>query len=195
MSARDGAGEPWLFGYGSLVWRPDFSFLEARSGWIEGWVRRFWQGSTDHRGIPGAPGRVVTLVAQPGAVCWGRAYRIAPRKQESVFAGLDLRERGGYAREPVRIQLAGEKPQAVQGTFYRATPRNPNYLGPRGLEEIADQVRGSRGPSGSNLEYVLELAQSLRRMGVASDPVLDLEELLLESGGADGAPAVRKRRP
>ena len=67
----------WIFGYGSLVWRPDIPHDERRPAWIRGFARRFWQGSTDHRGVPEAPGRVVTLVRDEAARCWGAAYRVA----------------------------------------------------------------------------------------------------------------------
>jgi len=167
--------EIWIFGYGSLVWRPAFEFVESRPAWIEGWGRRFWQGSTDHRGVPGAPGRVVTLVAEAGQRCWGRAYRVEPKSEVSVMAGLDRRERGGYRREEVEVHLEDEAERSVRGLLYRAVPGNPNYLGDCPLPEVAAQVRRARGPSGSNLEYVRELAAALRDLGVRDDPVLALE--------------------
>ncbi len=165
----------WIFGYGSLVWRPAFNFVEVEPAWIEGWGRRFWQGSTDHRGVPGAPGRVVTLVAEAGQRCWGRAYRVEPESEAAVMEGLDRREQGGYRREQVEVHLEGEVERSVRGLLYRAVPGNPNYLGEGSLSEVAAQVRRARGPSGSNLEYVRELAAALRELGVEDDPVLILD--------------------
>jgi cation transport regulator ChaC len=66
----------WIFGYGSLVWRPAFPHRRRRPASIRGFCRRFWQASTDHRGTPEAPGRVVTLIESPGDRCWGMAYEV-----------------------------------------------------------------------------------------------------------------------
>ncbi len=158
----------WIFGYGSLIWRPDFDFTDCRTAWIDGWTRRFWQGSTDHRGVPEAPGRVVTLVPDVAGRCWGVAYALAPATAPSVLAHLDHRERGGYARHEVALRFSDGTPETT-GLVYVATPENPNYLGEAPLEAIAAQVRGAHGPSGANRDYVLRLADALRTLG-ADDP-------------------------
>ncbi len=169
----------WIFGYGSLVWRPDFPFLERREAAIDGWARRFWQGSTDHRGVPGAPGRVVTLVAEPGARCAGTASRVDDEVITGVIETLEHREKGGYRREEIEIVLTDASPSRVAGVFYIATPGNPNYLGPAPLDDIAAQVRRSAGPSGHNIEYVTRLAQSLRQMNADDGHVFAIERLVI----------------
>ena len=174
-------GDLWVFGYGSLVWRPDFPYAERRTGFIEHWSRRFWQGSTDHRGTPEQPGRVVTLVSEADAICWGIAYRLSAPERARVLEGLDYRERGGFVREEAAVKLhRGNpgRPEVVRALIYLATPENANYLGPAPLPRIAEQVERCHGPSGSNREYVLELARSLSEIGADDDHVFALAELL-----------------
>ena len=153
----------WIFGYGSLVWRPAFDYAERRAARVSGWARRFWQGSTDHRGVPGKPGRVVTLLRQSQAETWGMAYRLVPEQRASVLEQLDHREKGGYQRRQVSLRFLDGS--STPGLMYLAAPANPDYLGPAPLQEIAAQVRASSGPSGPNVEYVLRLAEALRAMG------------------------------
>lgn len=171
----------WIFGYGSLVWRPGFPYQQRRPGFIHGYTRRFWQGSTDHRGTPDAPGRVVTLLREHEAVCWGVAYEVATEHVEDVLLTLDHREKGGYERIYTRATLTAHErePQTeLDVLVYIAAADNPCYLGPAPLEEIAGIVRVSQGPSGSNLDYVRRLAEALIEMGAEDPHVFDLVRLL-----------------
>ncbi|WP_166261882.1 gamma-glutamylcyclotransferase [Marinobacter salicampi] len=167
-------GKPvWLFGYGSLIFKADFPYLERREARIEGWSRRFWQGSYDHRGTPEAPGRVVTLIEEEGACCRGMAYRVSPE----VFTHLDFREKNGYLRFMVAMHFADNR--QTQGLLYIAAPDNAAFLGQAHESEIAAQIARSRGPSGPNDEYVLKLAEALRELGDHDSHVFEIERHLL----------------
>ncbi len=148
----------WVFGYGSLIWRQDFPFLDARRACISGWVRRFWQGSHDHRGVEDAPGRVVTLVEAPGETCVGRAFLV----EEDVFEHLDHREKNGYERRNLIVTFANGTATA---TTYVATANNSAYLGPAPMDDMVAQIERSAGESGTNREYVLELARAVDELG------------------------------
>lgn len=153
----------WLFGYGSLTYKVDFPCLERRPAKIRGWVRRFWQGSHDHRGTAEHPGRVVTLVKESGAECVGMAYRVTP----ATFEQLDFREKNGYLRFATTLEFGDG--ESAEGLVYIATEDNAAWLGPASEAEIARHIAGSAGPSGSNRDYVFKLADALRKLG-ADDP-------------------------
>lgn len=162
----------WLFGYGSLIYKVDFPYLERREAAIRGWARRFWQGSHDHRGTPQAPGRVVTLVEEPGALCRGLAYRVSPE----VFHHLDVREKNGYLRLPTAMHFVdGDQ---VEGLIYIAAPDNAAFLGPAPMREMAAQIARASGPSGPNADYLLRLAEALRHLGDSDPHVFELERLV-----------------
>ncbi|WP_166269424.1 gamma-glutamylcyclotransferase [Marinobacter caseinilyticus] len=162
----------WLFGYGSLIYKVDFPFLEQRAARIHGWTRRFWQGSHDHRGTPESPGRVVTLVKQAHASCRGIAYRISPE----VFSHLDVREKNGYLR--FATPMVFDDGSSEEGLVYIATDDNEAYLGPADEAVIARQIAGASGPSGRNDEYLLKLADALRELGDDDPHVFEIEQHL-----------------
>jgi len=173
-----------VFGYASLVWRPPRPFVARRAARIEGWARRFWQASADHRGTPEAPGRVATLIPLPGATLWGVAYAIADAAWPEVERALAVRERGGYDRVDVRCGLAaddvaGAIVDEIDAALYLGAPTNAMYIGPEAREVTAAIVRGAHGPSGDNVAYVRELAAALAALG-APDPEVDAMAALLE---------------
>ncbi len=162
----------WLFGYGSLIWRPDIEFIERRPARLHGWVRRFWQGSHDHRGVPDNPGRVVTLVAETGH-CDGLAYLVDKAITEATFDALDYREKNGYERFEAEIQFRNHA--TATGLVYIAPLDNHAFLGPAPLDEMVQQIRSCQGPSGRNDDYLFELAAALRLLDAEDDHVFELE--------------------
>ena len=166
----------WLFGYGSIIWKTGFDYDESCLVFVKDRSRRFWQGSIDHRGTVKAPGRVATLINMPGATCWGLAFKLSRSSIYSTISMLDDREIGGYQREKITIHFPNDK--SVEGITYTAHPDNPHYLGEASLAETVKQIAACRGPSGSNAEYVLELATALDNLNIKDLYVTTLAELL-----------------
>jgi cation transport regulator ChaC len=166
-----------VFGYGSLISRPDFAYLARRRARLRGRQRRFWQGSHDHRGFPERPGRVVTLLPTGTGHCDGMAYLLEAETAAATFDALDHREKNGYERHAVSLDLLGprEATQAVPALVYIAATGNHAYLGPAPVQDMARQIAHSQGPSGRNIDYLLELADALRRIRADDPHVFELE--------------------
>jgi glutathione-specific gamma-glutamylcyclotransferase len=175
----------WIFAYGSLIYRPSFPYLVRRRAFLPGWARRFWQGSPDHRGIPEAPGRVVTLVPAEGESCGGCAYRIDPALAGGVLAELDAREAAGFERLHRDVLDAPGGASFAEALVYVAASENPHFLGPLGEREIAEWVRRSKGPSGPNTDYVLHLHDALAELGIEDPHVEEIARWLREEPAAD----------
>ena len=178
MDQFDGHHSVWLFGYGSLIYKADFPYLQRRPASIANWTRRFWQGSHDHRGTPEAPGRVVTIIEEAGAICHGMAYLVTPE----VFAHLDHREKNGYLRLATTITFddggGGGSDDSAVGLVYIATPDNTAFLGEASEQEIARHIARSTGPSGPNSDYLNHLAHALRELGRHDQHVFEIERHL-----------------
>lgn len=189
-SGSDATPATWVFGYGSIIWRPDFEFAEKRTGWVNNHTRRFWQGSPDHRGQPGALGRVLTLVPEAGSECWGVCYRLPADKEGEIMAALDYRERGGYVRirVPFEYEVAPGRTEKVDAITYIASPDNEYYLGPVPMEDMVRQIYFARGESGKNIDYVLNLARHLETMGLADNHIHELALQLERRAAKDTVP-------
>ena len=168
----------WVFGYGSLIWRPDMEFVTSHRAIARNWARRFWQGSHDHRGTPKAPGRVLTLVSIPDAVCEGRVFGIANQHLEQTLEELDYREKNGYRRQ--NLVVHSEQLGDIEALTYIAPEHNVAWLGNASDEAIAEQINRAHGPSGSNKDYVLELHKALENDGIHDKHVYDIANHLLK---------------
>jgi cation transport protein ChaC len=167
----------WVFGYGSLIWRPGFDYLQAQPASLPGYTRRFWQGSHDHRGVPEQPGRVVTLIPEADEHCPGMAYLLESAVVTSTFEQLDHREKNGYQRVATDLHL--QDGRTVNGLVYIAPVDNFAYLGEAELAVIAAQIIRSSGPSGRNIDYLTDLAEALRRLNAHDEHVFALESVAL----------------
>jgi glutathione-specific gamma-glutamylcyclotransferase len=180
----------WLFAYGSLIFRPGFLYRQRVRGYVSGFERRFWQRSTDHRGTPERPGRVVTLVPVADGRCWGVAYELLDVDFEGYVAALDHRESQGYERRVLPFvaqdrQFSG----TYDATVYVAPPGNPHFHGEQSMAELSAVIRESVGPSGHNAEYVLNLADALSDLDITDPHVFELANWVSDPVSAEAASA------
>lgn len=165
-----------VFAYGSLLWRPGFDYLDVHRVCVQGYERRFWQASHDHRGTDSHPGRVVTLVPVTGSVCEGLAYRLSDQVREKTLALLDEREQDGYQR--VWLNCSTEEGGVSRSVLtWVAAADNPSWVGNEPIAQTAQLIATRRGLSGSNLEYLLELYSALNRLKIEDAHISELVRL------------------
>lgn len=182
------ADDLWIFGYGSLMWRPGFDFAERSAARLDGYHRAFCIASTHHRGTHARPGLVLGL--DRGQSCEGVAYRVTPRDKPSVLAYLRKREliNGVYREVHAPVLLTDGTHRHVFAITYVAERCHPSYVGRLPLATLAHQIRGARGISGANLDYLVNTVIDLRARGIRER---DLERLVALSG----THAARMMRP
>ncbi|MBV9067029.1 MAG: gamma-glutamylcyclotransferase [Methylobacteriaceae bacterium] len=188
MSAVTKTGESgqdlWVFGYGSLMWRPGFDYVERQPARLRGYHRALCIYSHVHRGTPERPGLVLGL--DRGGSCRGVAFRIESTKAEATIAYLRAREQVTtvYVERRVRIRLdAGRE---VAALTYVVDRRHVQYAGKLPLDIILAYVRAGVGQSGENPAYVLNTHRHLAELSLR-DPVLAqlVEALALEDATAE----------
>ncbi|WP_374470990.1 gamma-glutamylcyclotransferase [Phenylobacterium sp.] len=171
------ADEHWVFGYGSLMWRPGFEFLERRPATLHGRRRAFCIYSVHHRGTYERPGLVLGLA--PGGATRGMAYRIAEPAWPEVYAYLVEREQPTETYVEARRHVRLADGRRVDALVFLSDVRHPQWAGALGLERQAELIAGATGLSGRNVDYLRDLVAHLREEGVrdhAMETLLGLVE-------------------
>ncbi|MFC3068806.1 gamma-glutamylcyclotransferase [Phenylobacterium soli] len=154
----------WVFGYGSLMWRPGFPYAERAAATLHGRRRAFCIYSVHHRGTYERPGLVLGLA--PGGAVRGMAYRVEDSDWPEVYAYLIEREQPTetYVEARRAVRLAdGRREEAL---VFLSDVRHPQWAGALGLQRQAELIAGATGLSGRNVDYLRDLVGHLREEGI-----------------------------
>lgn len=174
----------WIFGYGSLMWRPGFEFEESQEARLHGYHRGFCVYSHVHRGTPERPGLVLGL--DRGGSCRGMAFRVAPENQEATIAYLRAREQVTMIYLEREVPLALADGRKVRALTYIVDRQHRQYAGRLPLAQQVRLVRQGVGQSGPNPEYVANTVGHLEEMGIVDGPLHDLQAALTAGKRAPG---------
>jgi len=165
--------ERWVFGYGSLMWRPGFAFVERERATLHGRRRAFCIYSVHHRGTYQRPGLVLGLA--PGGATRGMAFRVAEAAWPETYAYLREREQPTetYVEAHAFVRLAGGR--RVRSLVFLSDVRHPQWAGVLSLERQAELIAGAHGLSGRNVDYLRDLVEHLIEEGVCGR---DMQRLL-----------------
>jgi glutathione-specific gamma-glutamylcyclotransferase len=182
--------ERWVFGYASLIWRPEFDAAEHRSALVHGWHRSLRMRSRVNRGTPQQPGLVFAML--PGGACRGVVYRLRPENGEAELKRLWAREMptGVYDARLLPCKTAKGTVLALAFTLSR---RSDSFLQHVSDAEMLHILRHAQGRYGSTLDYLVETAQALRERGVHDREIERLMTLARRHGllpGSVKAPTV-----
>ncbi|MGH6765793.1 MAG: gamma-glutamylcyclotransferase [Bradyrhizobium sp.] len=171
-------GDLWVFGYGSLMWRPGFEFIEQAPARLIGEHRALCVYSFDHRGTPEKPGLVLGL--DRGGACRGIAFRIAASRRSDTIKYLRDREQTTHVyREVMRsVWLENEARQRVSALTYVVDRGHVQYAGRLSLPEQLRHVQQGHGRSGNNRDYVLSTVKSIEAQGFRDEQLHQLAVML-----------------
>jgi glutathione-specific gamma-glutamylcyclotransferase len=158
-------GDLWVFGYGSLMWRPGFDFIEQVPARLIGEHRALCVYSFDHRGTPEKPGLVLGL--DRGGACRGVAFRVAASHRNHTIDYLRSREQTTSVYHEVMrsVWLENEARQRVSALAYVVDRGHVQYAGRLALTEQLRYVQQGYGRSGNNRDYVLSTVNSIEKQG------------------------------
>jgi cation transport protein ChaC len=184
MSLTDDNGDFWVFGYGSLMWRPGFPHAERHAARLSGYHRSLCLYSRGYRGTPERPGLVLGL--DHGGSCVGVAFRVDAADRAATLAYLIWREGNDVYHETyVRPRLIDGR--GVTALAYVVNRAHSDYAGRLSPRELLEHTRESRGDKGSCRDYVVSTHAHLMSLGVRDAHLAWLAEQL--GAPAEGSPA------
>lgn len=189
---RGDGGGFWVFGYGSLMWKPDFEVAEARMARLNGYKRAFALMSVHYRGTPERPGLVLGLDWNPASDCTGMALRIGPGAADEVRQYLAERELVSRAYFEVQQEITLLCPgrgsgwaegESVDAICYILDRTHPQYAGGMALEDQATIISEAAGPTGTNRDYLFNTVAHLDELGVGDPELFALERMVRARAG------------
>lgn len=180
LASRDASGEVWVFGYGSLIWKPASEFVEIRTGLLRGWHRSFCLGwNTRHRGSVEAPGLMLAL--DRGGACKGALYRLPPGREAEAVEQLCRREMGLKPTAfPPRWVTVGTERGPVRAFTFCIDRNSGRYITGLTEAQVADVLSRAVGSRGSMVEYLFNTVAHLAEMGIYDSHLWRLQELVAE---------------
>ena len=167
--------ELWVFGYGSLLWRPGFEYVERRVATLLGFNRSFCMSSVHYRGTHAAPGLVLALDPDQSGKCQGVGFKVVPEMADETMAYLRERELISSAYVEQRHAITFNDGVKADAVCYVMDQSHEQYVGGLSLSAQATIIAHAVGPAGPNDEYLFNTVTHLVELGI-SDP--DLEHLV-----------------
>jgi len=156
--------EFWVFGYGSLIWRPGFDYVESAKARLAGYHRSLCVHSFVHRGTPERPGLVFGL--DRGGSCVGMAFRVEDSKKDATIAYLRERELVTHVYRELVLQIRTVDGRRMRALTYVVDRGHAQYAGKMDTASAAAIVKRSHGRSGANVDYVRNAFEHIDAMGL-----------------------------
>ena len=173
----------WVFGYGSLMWNPDFKLVEKRTGILKGYHRSLCLKSIVYRGSPDYHGLVFGL--DKGDSCQGIAYRIAEENIQTEMQKIWEREMFAGTYIPTWVNVSTKHGNISAVTFI-INHDHEHYIPDLELEEVIERVVRAEGICGSCQDYVQNTVKSLQRLGLQDSTMERLLNLIEYPKNFDG---------
>lgn len=186
MGTRPGHGGLWVFGYGSLIWNPDFPVARQQVARLSGWHRSFCMRSIHHRGTPEAPGLVLALDRADGAFCDGVAFCVAAGSEDETITALREREliSSAYLEQYLPVVLADGT--SIMALTFVIDRHHEQYCGGLPLEEQASIISRAVGGRGANSDYLFNTASHLAELEIQDADLAWLAHRVRQLGDASG---------